>query len=88
MADAEVTRAARRQDIALKRRYAVWLLWVLVGRLAVADAVFVVYAHVGEAWTLSTAVVDSWLAATLLEVVGIVYVVTQHLFPRRDAEPG
>lgn len=82
--DAALARDDRRQDIALKRRYATWLLWVLLAQLLVADVVFVVYAHVGHEWELSTTVIDSWLAATFLEVVGIVYVVTQHLFPRRD----
>jgi hypothetical protein len=86
-ADDAVARADRRQDIALKRRYATWLLGILVAQLVVADLVFVVYAHAGREWALTTAVVDSWLAATLIEIVGIVYVVTQHLSRGRRPLP-
>lgn len=80
----EIARRDRDQDVWLKRVYASWLLRALVGQLVIADAVFVLYAWLGRDWRLSTAVVGSWLAATLLEVVGVVYVVTGHLFPSRD----
>ena len=80
----EIARLDRDQDVWLKRVYASWLLRTLVGQLVIADAVFVLYAWLGRDWRLSTAVVGSWLAATLLEVVGVVYVVTGHLFPSRD----
>jgi hypothetical protein len=41
----------------------------------------------GEHWHLSTAVIDVWLAATVVQVVGIVLVVTRNLFPDRDGKP-
>ena len=74
-------------DISLKRRYARVLLWLLGGQLAVADGVFIAYAQVGAHWKLSTSVINGWLGATLIEVVGIVLVVTRYLFPRRDTQP-
>lgn len=71
------------QDIKLKKKYAYWLLGTMIGQLLVADIVFVVYAHFGAEWDLSSAVINAWLIATLVEVIGIVLVVTQYLFPRR-----
>jgi hypothetical protein len=76
----------REQDIGLKRRYARALLWLLGGQLAIADVIFFVYAQVGVHWRLPPVVIDIWLGATLVEVVGIVLVVTRYLFPRRDLQ--
>jgi hypothetical protein len=74
----------REQDINLKRTYARRLLWLLTFQMAIADGVFVAYAQVGVHWALTPQVIDAWLGATLIEVVGIVLVVTRYLFPRRD----
>lgn len=73
------------QDIQLKSTYARWLLWLMTAQLAVTDLVFVVYAHFGAHWDLSAPVIDAWIGTTLVEVIGIVLVVTRYLFPRRDA---
>jgi hypothetical protein len=74
----------RALDIELKRTYAYALLIGLGIQLAIADAVFVLYAWKGAEWAVSASVMDVWLGATVVEVVGIVYVVTRYLFPRRD----
>jgi hypothetical protein len=76
----------RQQDIDLKGRYAKWLLFLLAAQLLIADGVFFVYAQVGAHWKLSASVIDVWLGSTLVEVVGIVLVVTRYLFPRRDLQ--
>jgi hypothetical protein len=73
------------QDRQLKLSYATWLRRLLAGQLAVADIVFVVYAWVGRRWKLEPIVIDIWLGATVVQVVGIVLVVTRHLFPQRDS---
>jgi hypothetical protein len=72
------------QDIRLKRTYARYLLGILVAQLLIANTVFIVYAWAGVDWKLEPRVINVWLAATLIEVVGIVLVVTRYLFPRRD----
>jgi hypothetical protein len=72
------------QDRQLKLAYANWLRWLLGAQLAIADAVFIVYAWAGRGWQLDPAVIDVWLGATVVQVVGIVLVVTRHLFPLRD----
>lgn len=73
-----------RQDVQLKRRYAKWLLILVAAQLLAADVVFVVYAWAGKGWELPAGVIEVWLAATLVELVGVVLVVTRYLFPRRD----
>ena len=50
----------------------------------IADAVFVVFAWAGRGWELPPGVIEVWLAATVVQVVGVVAIVTRHLFPNRD----
>jgi hypothetical protein len=76
-----------KQEIDLRREYARGLLTVLSVQLCVADVVFVVFAWAGERWHLSDGVIQIWLAAVVVQVIGVVTVVTQHLFPRRDGKP-
>jgi len=52
--------------------------------LLVADAVFVAIAWVGRSWDLTPGMTEVWLAATVIQVVGGVAIVTRHLFPGRD----
>jgi hypothetical protein len=73
-----------KQDRELKLSYATWLRRLLAAQVAVADAVFIVYAWAGKHWHLDPAVIDVWLGATVVQVVGVVLVVTRHLFPQRD----
>jgi hypothetical protein len=73
-----------RQDIALKKQYADWLLGAVILQLLLANAVFVVYAWAGKDWNLDAVVIDAWLGATLVQVIGVVTIVTRYLFPRRD----
>jgi hypothetical protein len=72
------------QDIQLKRSYAMALLRLVAGQLFVADAVFIVYAWAGRGWDLEPSVVQFWLGATIVELIGVALVVTQYLFPKRD----
>jgi hypothetical protein len=75
------------QDIQLKKTYAKWLLILVAAQLFVADAVFVAYAWAGNQWHLETSVVEVWLGATLVELIGVALVITRYLFPRRDKLP-
>jgi hypothetical protein len=72
------------QDISLKKKYADWLLGAVIGQLFIANAVFVTYAWAGKGWNLDAVVIDVWLGATLVQVIGVVTIVTRYLFPRRD----
>ncbi len=70
--------------MALRRNYATSLLIILAVQIAAADIVFCVFAGLGKHWRLSDGVIQIWLAAAVVEVIGVVAVVTRHLFPRRD----
>lgn len=74
------------QEYGLRQRYADWILWLLGAQFAIADGVFVAFAWVGRRWDLPPGVIEVWLAATVAQVVGVVAVVTRHLFPVRDGE--
>lgn len=72
----------------LRKQYATWIIKILAAQLFVADAVFVAYAWAGEGWHLTPSVIEVWLAATVVRTIGVVFVVTRHLFPSRDGEAG
>ena len=76
------------QDIELKKTYATTLLVAMLGQLAIADAVFIAYAWAGVHWHLTATVINVWLVGTLVEVIGVVLVVTRYLFPRREMTTG
>jgi hypothetical protein len=75
------------QEHGLRQKYADWIIWILGAQLLIADAVFLAFAWAGRGWDLSPGVIEVWLAATVVQVVGIVLIVTRHLFPNRDKEP-
>jgi hypothetical protein len=73
-----------KQDLELRETYAKWLLGILAVELIVVNVIFCLYASKGRDWRLPDGVIQIWLAATVVQVVGIVTVVTRYLFPRRD----
>ena len=75
------------QEHSLRQRYAGSILWILALQLFIADIVFVAFAWVGEDWQVSAGVMEVWLGATVVQVVGVVFVVTRHLFWNRDGNP-
>jgi hypothetical protein len=72
------------QEHGLRQKYADWIIWLLGSQFVVADAVFVAFAWAGMNWQLTAGVIEIWLAATVVQVVGVVAIVTRHLFPNRD----
>jgi hypothetical protein len=76
------------QDIQLKKSYAMSLLRLVGGQLLIADVVFIVYAWAGKNWDLDPGVIQFWLGATIVELIGVALVVTQYLFPKRDQSQG
>jgi hypothetical protein len=83
----ELKRKFAEQEYELRKTYARRILLLIFVQFLIADVVFVAFAWAGRDWHLSTAVIDVWLAATVVQVVGIVLVVTRNLFPDRDAKP-
>lgn len=72
------------QEHGLRQSYADWIIRVLGVQLLIADVVFIVFAWAGMSWDVSSGVIEVWLAATVVQVVGVVAIVTRHLFPNRD----
>jgi len=73
----------RQSDRSLRETYAwVWLVAVLV-QVGIADVIFVAYAWAGKHWRVDAAVMEIWLSATVVEVIGIVMVITTGLFSAR-----
>jgi hypothetical protein len=72
------------QEHGLRQSYAEWIIRVLGAQLLIADAVFIIFAWAGRNWELSSGVIEVWLAATVIQIVGVVAIVTRHLFPNRD----
>lgn len=69
-------------DLELKRDYAVWALRAMAAQVALADAVFVIYA-VGKDWNLPDNVMIAWLGATVAQVAAVTLAVARGLFPGR-----
>jgi hypothetical protein len=82
--DLELRESTAKQDLELRETYAKWLLGILAVELVVVNVIFCLYAAKGRDWRLPDGVIQIWLAATVVQVVGIVTVVTRYLFPRRD----
>jgi hypothetical protein len=74
----------REQDITLKRMYAKGLFAALAVQLVAADALVYIYAA-SRRWDIPASVIEAWLAATVIELIGVVLVVTRYLFPRRPS---
>lgn len=85
--DLELRQLFAEQEHGLRQRYGDWLLWLLGAQFLIADALFVAFAWAGRRWDLPPGVIEVWLAATVIQVVGVVAIVTRHLFPGRDGRP-
>jgi hypothetical protein len=72
------------QEHGLRQKYADWIILLLGAQFVIADAVFVAFAWAGRGWDLPSGVVEVWLAATVVQVIGVVAIVTRHLFPGRE----
>lgn len=57
---------------------------ILALQIAYVDWVFWEYADRGRNWKVEASVMNAWLAATVIEVIGIATIVVRHLFPRQD----
>jgi hypothetical protein len=67
--------------VLMKRRYGKWMLWIMGAQLLIANGVFITYAWAGWNWAVPGEVVQVWLGATFVQVVGVVLVITKSLFP-------
>ena len=75
------------QEIELRETYAKGLLAILAVQLIVVAVIFWFYAEKGMRWKIPDGVIQVWLGATVVQMVGVVTVVTRYLFPNRDTTP-
>lgn len=69
-------------DTGLKKRYANWFIWILVGQLVAMNAIFIAagidYLHFQDPTHLNL-----FMGGTLAEVFGVVLVITRYLFSKK-----
>lgn len=73
---------------ALRKFYGWSLLGILAAQIVFVDLVFWKYAEDGKDWDVDATVMNAWLAAAVVQVIGITTVVVRNLFPRRDQAAG
>lgn len=70
------------QDRVLKKLYGQWFIGILIGQLVVMNLVFI---GAGLKWIeYSQWQLDLYMTGTLLEVFGIVLIITKNLFPNSE----
>lgn len=57
----------------------------LAAQVAVANVVFALYAWLGHDFAVPAETMIAYLSATVIEVIGVVAIVTRYLFPNRDS---
>lgn len=75
-----------KQDIKLKKLVAWVALALMAAQLAVTDTAFFVHGHAND-WNVPDAVMIAFLTENFAQSVGIVYVISNYLFPGRRAIP-
>lgn len=79
--------ASEAQNRKLRLPIAVAALILMVLQIVASNAIFVWYGDT-NGWDISAAAISAWMGTTVVEVVGVVLVVMNYLFPRgkgRDA---
>lgn len=82
MSSDELATEGQRYDLTLRKRVGIFAIVGVSAELIIANAVFVTYAWVGEHWKVPTAAINVWLGATVIQIFGILYVITNYLFPK------
>lgn len=81
-------RRAKTKDVEQNRKlrltYAAVLLVIMLIQVAIADVIFYLYGTANH-WNVPASVISSWLAATVIEVIGVVVVITRFLFSKDSA---
>jgi hypothetical protein len=81
LTDDEIITENEQVKLNLRRRIGWFALLLTAAQVACADVVFIIYASLGMHWRVPTAAIQAWLAATVVQVIGIVLVIVRSLFP-------
>jgi hypothetical protein len=88
MTSEELATESKRHDLSLRKRVSAFALIGVSAELVIANAVFVAYAWAGEHWRVPTDAINVWLGATVIQIIGILYVITNYLFPKSGTTLG
>lgn len=70
----------RLNEVKLHNRVGHGSLILMFGQVFIADAAFYIYGFANQ-WEIPTAAITTWLAATVVQVIGVVLVIVRNLFP-------
>lgn len=76
----------RRQVLKLRKRLARYAIRIVIAQLVMANLFFLIYL-VANLVDPNPAIMVAWLSATVVEVIGILWVIARSLFPYRDKSP-
>ncbi len=68
----------------LRHKYGNQLLFLLLVQFGVANVVFMIYAF-ARGWKIPDTVMTAYLASMVVQLIGVVMVITRNLFPSRDS---
>ena len=74
----------KEQDLRLKGIYGIWVLVIVSVQVLVVNVLMFLYAGLGRHWDVTGTVLQVWLSATVVELIGVLAIVARYLFPRRD----
>jgi hypothetical protein len=75
-----ISRRKRQNEVKLHSRVGNGALLLMVVQLLIADTAFYIYGFYNS-WEIPTAAITTWLAATVIQIVGVVLVIAKNLFP-------
>jgi len=75
-----LNRQKRQNEVDLHRRVGNGALLLMASQLFIADTAFYLYGF-ENGWHIPTAAITTWLAATVIQIVGVVLVIAKNLFP-------
>jgi hypothetical protein len=75
-----------KNDLGYGRLYAHGMFWAMVCQAVIADVAFYFYGFFAG-WNIPVAAVQVWLAATVVQMIGVVFVIVRYLFSTSNREP-
>ncbi len=76
----ELSRTKKQNEVDLHKRVGNGALGLMIGQVFIADLAFYFYGFWND-WDIPPAAITTWLAATVIQVIGVVLVITKNLFP-------
>jgi hypothetical protein len=74
-----------RNELGFGKIYAYGAMTTMAGQVLIADAAFYLYGNAKQ-WILPVGAIQVWLAATVVQVIGVVLVIAKSLFPSLDGD--